>query len=176
MITPGAANTPAGATVTYTNLGTILSVTPRIAADKNISLKVIPEVSNIDSVDRQVLNGTVNTANIYGIRKIQTSVMIPSGNTLVMGGLINDTKGKSWTKVPIMGDIPVIGLAFRRESSTRNKQNLLIFITPTIVEDEAFHVTASGEEFLKNRIVPRPDVEESAWNAGKPHDWSKPVN
>src|SRR6185503_15595145 len=96
QVTPGSANSPAGATVTYTNLGTILYFTPRIAADNNILLRVIPEVSNIDSVDRQTLNGAVNTANIYAIRRIQASVMIPSGNTLVMGGLINDTKTKTY--------------------------------------------------------------------------------
>jgi general secretion pathway protein D len=138
-------------------------------------MDIIPEVSNIDSVDKQTLNGTVNTANIYAIRKIETRVMIPSGNTLVMGGLINDTKNKQFTKVPILGDIPVIGLAFRKESKSRNKQNLLIFITPTIVEDDAYHPTTSGEEFLNTRIVEKPEVEESAWDSGKPHDWSKPV-
>ena len=175
LITPGSANSPAGASITYTNLGVILSVTPRIAADKNISLRIVPEVSNIDSVDKQTLNGTVNTANIYAIRKIDTRVMIPSGSTLVMGGLINDTKNKQFTKVPILGDLPIIGLAFRKESKSRNKQNLLIFITPTIVEDDAFHVTSSGEEFLNTRIVEKPDVAESAWDSGKPHDWTKPV-
>jgi len=174
LITPGSANSPAGAQVTYTNLGTILSVTPRIAADKNISLKVVPEVSNIDSVDRQTLNGTVNTANIYAIRRIETRVMIPSGNTLVMGGMISDTTAKNFTKVPFLGDIPVLGFAFRHEAKTRNKSNLLIFITPTIVEDDAFHVTASGDEFLKTRIIPKPEVEESAYDSGKPKDWSKP--
>jgi len=176
LITPGSANSPAGATITYTNLGTILSVTPRIAADKNITLTVVPEVSNIDHVESQTLNNTVNTANVYGIRRITTRVMIPSGNTLVMGGLINDTKTKDYIKVPLLGDIPILGLAFRHESKARTKQNLLIFITPTIVEDEAFHVTSSGDEFLKNRIIPKPDTEESAWDSGKPHDWSKPVN
>ena len=80
--------------------------------------------------------------------------MIPSGNTLVMGGLINDTKTKNYTKVPLLGDLPGIGLAFRHENKTRNKQNLLIFITPTIVEDDALHVTSSAAEFLNNRIRP----------------------
>lgn len=175
LITPGSANSPAGASITYTNLGTILNVTPRIAADNNISLKVIPEVSNIDSVDRQVINGAVNTANIYAIRKIETHVMIPSGNTLVMGGLINDTKTKGYSKVPLLGDIPGLGAAFRKESKNRLKSNLLIFITPTVVDEEAFHLTASGGEFLKTRIVEKPEPEETDWDSAKPHDWTKPV-
>jgi general secretion pathway protein D len=174
QVTPGSANSPAGATVTYTNLGAILNVTPRIAADNNISLKVVPEVSNIDSVDRQVLNNSVNTANIYAIRRIETSVMIPSGNTLVMGGLVNDTKSKSYVKVPILGDIPFVGLAFRKESKSRNKQNLLIFITPTIVDESDFHASASGRLFMQSRPVESAEPKETAWDSGKPYDWTKP--
>lgn len=175
QITPGSANSPAGATITYTNLGVILNVTPRIAADNNISLRVIPEVSNIDSIDEQFINGEVNTANIYAIRRIDTSVMIPSSHTLVMGGLVNDSKTKSWTKVPILGDIPFAGMAFRRESKSRNKQNLLIFITPTIVDDGDFHSSTGGRVFLQSRSTESPEPKETAWDSAKPHDWTKPV-
>ena len=174
QITPGSANSPAGASITYTNLGVMLNVTPRIAADNNISLRVIPEVSNIDSVDQQVINGEVNTANIYAIRRIETSVMIPSSHTLVMGGLVNDRKVKEWTKVPILGDIPFAGLAFRRESKSRNKQNLLIFITPTIVDDGDFHSSTGGRVFLQSKATESPEEKETAWDSARPHDWTKP--
>jgi type IV pilus assembly protein PilQ len=175
QVTPGSANSPAGGQVTYTNLGTILTVTPRITADNTISLRVIPEVSNIDSVDRQFLNGQVNTANIYAIRKIETQVLIPNGNTLVMGGMVNDTSAKNYTKVPLLGDIPGLGWAFRKEGKNRNKSNLLIFITPTIVNDEAFHLTSSGTDFLKTKVAEKADAPETAWDSAKPHDWTKPV-
>ena len=66
-----------------------------------------------------------------------------------MGGMVNDTQTKNYTKVPLLGDIPGLGWAFRKEGKNRNKSNLLIFITPTIVEDEAFHLTPSGSDFLK---------------------------
>jgi len=101
--------------------------------------------------------------------------MIPSGNTLVMGGLISDTKTKGYIKVPLLGDIPFVGMAFRHESKSRNKQNLLIFITPTIVEDEAFHVTSSGSDFLKTQNTESPEQRENDWDSAKPHDWSKPL-
>ena len=175
QVTPGSANSPAGGQVTYTNLGTKLTVTPRITADNTISLRVKPEVSNIDSVDRQFLNGALNTANIYAIRKIDTQVLIPSGNTLVMGGMVNDSQTKNYTKVPLLGDIPGLGWAFRKEGKSRNKSNLIIFITPTIVEDEAFHLTSSGSDFLKTKIAEKPEQPESAWDTAKPHDWTKPV-
>jgi len=175
QVTPGSANSPAGAQVTYTNLGAILYVTPRIAADNNIALRVSPEVSNIDGVDRQVLNGAVSTANIYAIRRIETAVMIPSGNTLVMGGLVNNTKNKGYVKVPILGDLPVIGLAFRHEEKRQNKQNLLIFITPTIVENGDYQPNATGRDFLSSRSYESPDEKWSAWDSAVPYDWTKPV-
>jgi type II secretory pathway component GspD/PulD (secretin) len=175
-VTPGSANSPAGAQITYTNLGVILNVTPRIAADNSISLKVVPEVSNIDGRDEQVIFGLETSANIYAIRRIETSVLIPSGNTLVMGGLINDAKTKAWTKVPILGDIPLLGKMFTKSEKSRKKTNLLIFITPTVVGDEAFHVTESGSEFLRTRFAEAPEEPESALDSAKPHDWSKPVH
>jgi type II secretory pathway component GspD/PulD (secretin) len=171
-ITPGAANVPAGAQIKYTNLGTILKVTPRVQADNNISLKVIPEVSNIDSKDRQIINGQVNEANVYAIRKMETEVVIPSGNTLVMGGLISDRTSKVFSKVPILGDLPGIGLAFRRDAKSRNKANLLIFVTPTIVQSYDFQPATTG--FLQTPVPYKPEKEISAWDAGRPYDWNKP--
>jgi len=173
QVTPGSANSPAGATTMYTNLGTILQVTPRIAADNNISLRVVPEVSNIDSKDSQTINGLQNVANVYAIRRIETLVMIPNGHTLVMGGLINDTSTKQYTKVPILGDAPVIGLAFRHEKKSRNKQNLLIFVTPTVVQETDFQLNA-GSEFMKTQLKAMPEIKETAWDSGKPYDWTKP--
>jgi len=176
QVTPGSANSPAGASIQYTNLGTILTVTPRIASDNHITLRVVPEVSNIDSKDQQVLNGAVNTANIYAIRRMDTSVTVPSGNTLVMGGLINDTKTKSYSKVPLLGDIPGLSKVFGKESKSRNKNNLLIFLTPTIVEDGDFQATGSGRDFMQTRLAERPEVPEKAIDSARPYDWSKPNN
>lgn len=173
-ITPGSANSPAGAEITYTNLGTILAVTPRIAANSNISLAVSPEVSDISAVDRQVLNGSINTANIYSIRRIETHVMVPSGNTLVMGGLINDRSNKSFTKVPFLGDLPGLGWAFRKEDKSRDKANLVLFITPTIIGESDFQLAADSSRFLNTKLENKPEPKESMWNSAKPHDWTKP--
>ncbi|MBN2505933.1 MAG: hypothetical protein JXQ71_04495 [Verrucomicrobia bacterium] len=175
QITPGSANSPAGATITYTNLGTILKVTPRIAADNNISLTVIPEVSNIDGKDEQTINGELNVANIYSFRRIETQVMIPSGYTLVMGGLIDDRSSKVYSKVPILGDIPILGFAFRHSEKGREKKNMMVFVTPTIVHENDFQVAETSSEFLRTQLTEREDVEPNAWDSAKPHDWTKPV-
>ncbi len=171
--TAGTQGSPGGSEVTYTNLGTILKVTPRISANNYVNLRVIPEVSTLDSVASKIVAGTRNEADIYAIRKIETQVMIPSGNTLVLGGLVSDASRKGSTKVPILGDIPFLGLAFRNDKKERNQANLLIFITPTIVQDSDFQANESAAEFLK---TPSEDISEkpwTAWDDGKPWDWSK---
>lgn len=165
-ITPGSAQTPPTARITYTNLGTILKVTPRIAADSNVFLRVTPEVSNIDSKDRQIINGDVNEANVYAIRRMETEVLIPSGNTLVMGGLISDTTSRAYTKVPFLGDLPGIGMAFRRDSKERRKSNLIIFITPTIVQPE--HFQPSPTDFLQTKPKEHTESEQEKRDRGKP--------
>jgi len=107
---------------------------------------------------------------------MDTSVTIPSGNTLVMGGLINDTKSKSYSKVPLLGDIPGLQKVFGKESKSRNKNNLLIFLTPTIVEDADFQVTSTGRDFMQTRLAERPEGKERAIDSARPYDWSKPNN
>lgn len=177
-ITPGSANSPPGSEITYTNLGVILTVTPHISADQSISMRLIPEVSDRElKPDEQVIGGTLNRANIFAVTRIEANVSVPNGHTLVMGGLSRDQTDKAYTKVPLLGDLPILGLAFRKESKTRLKQNLLIFITPTIVERTDYQEAPT--EFLKNKYIDRPAGEESAWenawDGAKPHDWSKPV-
>ncbi|MPN59933.1 hypothetical protein SDC9_207656 [bioreactor metagenome] len=100
-------------------------------------------------------------------------MLIPSGNTLVLGGLVQDDVRSDNTKVPILGDIPVLGRAFRSDSKSRQKSNLIIFITPTIIQDSDFQPTKT--DFLKSK-VPTSDSIEPDWSAmdsGKAKKWRK---
>ena len=170
--TAGTQGSPGGSEVTYTNLGVILNVTPRISANNYVNLLVVPEVSRVSGVARKVVAGTINEADIYDVRKVETRVMVPTAHTLVMGGLVSDAVNKGSVKVPVLGDIPWIGLAFRQDSKKREQSNLIIFITPTIVEDGDFHVAKT--EFLKTSPDEiQEDKAWSAWNSGNPKDWSK---
>lgn len=172
-VTAGTANTTGGSQIQYTNLGVILNVTPRISANNYVNLKVTPEVSRIfDTVSKDLgVQGTFQ-ADEYDIRKIDTRVMIPSGNTLVLGGLVQDDVRNGNTKVPLLGDIPVFGYLFRSDTKSRQKSNLLVFLTPTIVQDEDFQPTQT--DFLKHPVPTKDTVEPdwSAWNSGKPRDWN----
>jgi len=170
-VTAGTANTAGGSFVTYTNLGTILHVTPRISANDTINLKITPEVSDVGGTISKTVNGQASQADYYDIRKITTQVLIPSGNTLVMGGLVGDNITTGNTKVPLLGDIPLLGYAFRQDTKTQNKKNLIIFVTPTIVKEEDFQATKTT--FLKTKVPDNKGADFGAWDSGKPQDWSK---
>jgi type II secretory pathway component GspD/PulD (secretin) len=173
-VTAGTANTTGGSQIQYTNLGVILNVTPRISANNYVNLKVTPEVSRVfDTVSKNLGAQGVFQADEYDIRKIETRVMIPSGHTLVLGGLVQDDVRSGNTKVPLLGDIPVFGYLFRSDTKSRQKSNLIVFLTPTIVQDEDFQPTESN--FLKNPVPTKDTVEPdwSAWDSGKPKDWSE---
>ena len=173
--TAGTQGSPGGSEVTYTNLGVILNVTPRISANNFVNLRVIPEVSRIFNTITKTVSGTINQADTYDVRKLETHVMIPSGNTLVLGGMVQDDVRNGNTKVPFLGDLPLLGHVFRSNEKSRQKSNLLIFITPTIVTDEDYQ--PSHTEFLRTPAPTSDSIGEefSAWDSGKPLDWSKPA-
>src|SRR4029078_470703 len=115
-----------------------------------------PEVSRVFETQHRTVGAAANGSpqtfdvDVYDIRKLETHVMIPSGNTLVLGGLIQDDVRNQNTKVPILGDIPLLCYACRSEAKHSQKGNLIIFITPTIVQDEDFMPTKTT--FLKRQV------------------------
>jgi Flp pilus assembly secretin CpaC len=171
--TAGTANTTGGSQVTYSNLTVSLRVTPRISANNYVNLKVVPSVIRLGPLVTSTVGGVNNAVYEFLTRQIETHVLIPSGNTLVMGGLVSDEADAANVKVPVLGDIPVLGYLFRSDSKSRNKQNLTVFITPTIVQDEDFQPTKT--DFLKTRPPKTDSVDKdwSAWDSGQPKDWSK---
>jgi general secretion pathway protein D len=174
--TAGTQGSPGGSSITYSNLGTILEVTPRISANDYIRLKVTPNVSSFFATVTKTVAGVVNQADEFDVREIDTQVLIPNANTLVMGGLVKDSPSASYTKVPILGDIPLLGHAFRSEDKQLDKDNLLIFITPTIVQDTDFHPSAS--DFLQSRPEQqKPSMNPNGlWDSSLPYDWANPKN
>lgn len=173
-VTAGTVQTAGGSMISYSNLTVRLKVTPRISANDYINLHVQPSVMRLGPLVKSTVGGLNNSVNSFLTRDIQTSVLIPSGDTLVMGGLISDEEDISNVKVPLLGDIPGIGLLFRQDIKSRNKNNLIVFLTPTIVKDSDFQPTRT--DYLSTP-VPSSDYlgpDWSAWDSGKPKDWSKP--
>jgi len=175
-VTAGTANTTGGSSVGYTNIGTVLKVTPRISANDKIWLKVCPEVSSYAGVESQTVGGQTYQADLFDFRYFDTQVLIPNAHTLVMGGLVQDNPISTTTKVPLLGDIPGLGYAFRSENKSVVKDNLLIFITPTVVKDDDFR--ASDTQFFKSVPTKRPVMLDpnSLWDGTRPYNWSNPTN
>lgn len=167
----GTANTAGGSTISYSNLTVNLDVTPRIAANNFVELKVAQGILRLGNKVASQVGGVNNIVDSFLSRRLDTTVLIPSGNTLVMGGLIQDATTTENTKVPILGDIPFLGLLFRHDFKELNRQNLTIFITPTIVQDSDFQPTTT--EYLKQTGNEELKEGWTAWDSGKPLDWSK---
>jgi type II secretory pathway component GspD/PulD (secretin) len=187
-VSAGSANNAGGSSVAYSNVGTILHVTPRISANDYIWLKVTPEVSSFFGNFSQTTGGgttatgqsttQVLTAPVFDYRTLTTQVLIPNSNTLVMGGLVQDNPKGTYTKVPVLGDMPGLGYLFRSEDKELNKDNLLIFITPTIVKDNDFQTSKSGD-FLNSKPVILKQVmnPNKGWDSAQPAgDWTDPVS
>ncbi len=135
--------------------GNSLTVTPSVNKDNFISLSVLPEISNKVGDATFTFSGATVFSPIIDKRSFDSHVLIKSGDTLAIGGLLQDEVSKGRTKVPIMGDIPLFGYLFQERVNTRTKRNLLVFVTPTIVkpgygtglENQVSGIAHSGEEY-----------------------------
>ncbi|HAN05624.1 MAG TPA: hypothetical protein DCW72_03185 [Elusimicrobia bacterium] len=117
--------------VTYLTTGIVLKVTPTINSDGRISMKINPTVSQPSPTITPVAGGAPG----IDTRSADTNVIVRDGETIVIGGLIHDTQSESVFKVPILGDIPLLGYLFKKKSMSRTRMELLIFVTPRILED-----------------------------------------
>ena len=126
-----------GGTVTYTtsykNAGITLSYVPRINDDGQISASVFVEVSTPTSVTLNV-GGQKTDAYQITTRSAQTNVRMKDGDTLVIGGLISTKEAKSFNKVPLLGDLPVLGQLFRSVSNSKTESEVVIFLKAKVVK------------------------------------------
>jgi type IV pilus assembly protein PilQ len=135
--------------------GNTLTVTPSINKDDFVTLNVKPEISNKVADSVFTFSGATVSSPVIDTRDIESTVLIKSGDTLAIGGLMQDEVTKTHNKVPVLGDLPVVGYAFQEHLNVRTKRNLLIFVTPTIIkqgygtglEDQVNGLHHSGEEY-----------------------------
>ncbi|MEE9542198.1 MAG: secretin N-terminal domain-containing protein [Thermodesulfobacteriota bacterium] len=115
------------------DVGITLRITPQISNDNYVKLDIYQEIS---AVAPTVQTGGVDAADIITTkRSARTSVVVKDGQKIVIGGLIQERKTRNVTKVPILGDIPILGYLFKFKSDKKEKTNLIVFLTPTIVDD-----------------------------------------
>ncbi len=126
-------------TVTYTRVtvldGIVLGVTAHIKDDDTITMNVVPVFSDVESVKTQYDAAGVIAASypIINLKEAGTVLNVPSGQTIVMGGLISNVETEREEKVPVLGDIPVLGYLFKSKSKVVEKRELVIFLKTTII-------------------------------------------
>ncbi len=130
------------------NTGIILNVTPRINPSGWVTLKVNQEVSSPGPPP----DGSSIQSPTINIRSVGTQVTVKDGETIAIGGIISETKGLSKNRVPLLGDIPGIGLLFGNSSYTNNRTELIALITPRMIEDidQAHDLTEELKSQLKS--------------------------
>ncbi|MBJ2164311.1 type II secretion system secretin GspD [Acidovorax sp. IB03] len=117
-------------TVERKDVGLMLRVRPQISENGTVKMSIYQEVSKIDDSTRKDTNGPTTSK-----RSIESNVVVDDGNIIVIGGLLEDSYSQAEDKVPVMGDIPVVGALFRSENRSRKKTNLMVFLRPVVVRD-----------------------------------------
>jgi general secretion pathway protein D len=147
--TAGSGVTNPFTTIQRQDVGITLKVTPSLSEGGTVRLDVEQEVSSVvPSVD-----GIRSSDIITNKRSIKTSILADDGQTIVLGGLVQDDVKKSTSKVPFLGDLPGVGVLFRATSESRVKRNLLVFLQPTILRDAASAAALTQKQYASVRRV-----------------------
>lgn len=116
-------------TISRKNVGITLKVTPHVNEGGQITLDIIQEVSGLAATEQSTVDVVTNE------RRIETTVSTENGETVVLGGLIEDDIQEVVSKVPVLGDMPLLGRLFKKTKTTVSKKNLMVFIRPTVIRN-----------------------------------------
>jgi len=164
--------------IIYQSVGVILQVTPFITSDNMVEMILAPQISSVaaqSTVISSGSNGTVSTPYI-NIESANTVVVTPNGQTVAIGGMMQDNKTTTDSKIPLLGDIPGLGLLFHHKIKSVNKTELIIFLTPYIIRspddlarmtiDERARVDMAPKAFstseLNQYLAPQPPAPAPA--------------
>jgi pilus assembly protein CpaC len=122
-------------TIDYKNYGVSLSFLPTIFSDGRISIHVAPEVSQLSSANAVTVTSTGGSTVVPAltVRRAETTVELGSGQSFAIGGLLQDTVSGSRSNLPYLGDLPILGPAFRDDQFTRGESEIVILVTPYVV-------------------------------------------
>ena len=148
-------------TITFKEFGVRLSFTPTVLGGDLVHLKVKPEVSSLDFANSVVIDGFRVPA--LSTRRTETEVELRDGQTFAIAGLMNNTLTSTMSKIPGIGDIPILGLLFKSKAHQKNQTELVVMITPTIIKRGQMGVSESlpsiTEPYLArpDKTYPNPD-------------------
>jgi len=136
-------------TIERQDVGITLKVIPHIGEGGTVRLEIEQEVSAVLPTTTGINSADLITSK----RSIKTTVLADDGQTIVLGGLIRDDTTKTVSKVPLLGDIPLLGYLFRATGNTKTKQNLLVFLQPTLLRDSASAAEMSQRQYEAIRTL-----------------------
>ena len=119
----------------YRDVGITLKITPHVTKGRMVQLDISEEISKIDTLATEALGSTDRPTTFK--RTIETSVIVADNNTIVIGGLIDDSYTEERAKVPFLGNIPLLGWLFKSKATSFERSNLFIFLTPRVVANPA---------------------------------------
>ncbi len=176
-------------TIERKDVGLTLKVKPQVSEGGVVKLDLYQEVSSVAPA-----SGTGASDLITNKRSLETKVVVDDGNTIILGGLIEDSRNESEQSVPVLGRIPLIGGLFRYKQKTGKRTNLMVFLRPVIIygPQDAYGVTADRYEYLRamnrgkvpedslRRLAPVPPSEETIRRSTRPKnfdtDSTEPAN
>lgn len=136
-------------TIERQDIGVTLKVTPHINEGASLRLEIEQEISSI----APTIQGVNAVDLITNKRSIKSTILAEDGQVIVLGGLIQDDVTQTISKVPLLGDIPLLGRLFRSNRDTRIKRNLMVFLRPTVVRDAAGLAALSGKKYSDIRVL-----------------------
>ncbi len=153
----GLNGTPVSA-ISYQSVGIILRVTPFINSNGLVEMIVSPQISQLSAQSVTVSAGV--SAPVIDLRSADTVVVTPDGQTVIIGGLMQNQKTQTDSKIPLLGDIPLLGNLFKRKVKSNVKTELLIFLTPHIVYEPSQLAGLSATERGNTQLAPKAFTEE----------------
>ena len=143
-------------TIERQDVGLTLKVTPQINEGDTVKMVIEQETSS-------VIPGTEEIGIATRKRSIKTSVLVDDGGILVLGGLIQEEVSDSESKVPLLGDIPIIGFLFRSQNTTKTKANLMVFLRPSILRDSKDAAFVTNEKYTYLRGIESESYGENSY-------------
>jgi general secretion pathway protein D len=161
----GTATTNPFQTIERKDVGITLRIKPQIGEGGTVRMQIFQESSSLSST---VAPGTSNAGPSTDKRSIESTVVVDDGQIIVLGGLIEDRFTENKSKIPLLGDIPGVGALFRSESRTKRRTNLMVFLRPVVMRDDA----------MTNKVsLDRYDLIRGAQTDAQPRpSWLVPIN
>lgn len=164
--TPATGAATTAQAVNFIEVGVKLHVTPSIHDDGFITMKIHPEVSSVAGTYTTTNNGETTSVPIVSTSEVDTIVRVKNGVTIIIGGLIKDETDYTKDKVPVLGDIPLMGKVFSRDQRSVTKTETVIFLTPHII---------TGDTNVDPAKYPEMDIKKNKTYYSPFHDEESPI-